>query len=161
LTSGGKTLDDFVRRFIGVQSGPPSVSPYTLADVLAALNETAPYDWKGFWDQRLQTTAPRAPLAGISASGWNLVYRAAPTPMQQAAEEARRHLDARFSIGMTVNDEGAIPDVIPDSPAARAGLGPGMHLVAVNGKRFSRDILREAIRSTRSKPIELIIENGD
>jgi predicted metalloprotease with PDZ domain len=161
LTSGAKTLDDFVRRFIGVQSGPPSVSPYTLTDVVAALNETAAYDWKGFWDQRLQTTAPRAPLAGISASGWNLVYRSSPNSMQLALEEARRLLDARFSIGLSVNDDGAIPDVISDSPAAKAGFGPGMRVVAVNGKRFSREILREAIQTARSKPIEMIVENGD
>ncbi|HEY6930205.1 MAG TPA: M61 family peptidase [Thermoanaerobaculia bacterium] len=161
LTSGGKSLDDFVRRFIGVQSGPPAVSPYTLTDVIAALNETAPYDWKGFWDHRLQTTAPRAPLAGISASGWNLVYRGTPSPMQQSLEEARRLLDARFSLGISANDDGLIPDVISDSPAAKAGLGPGMRVVAVNGKRYSREILREAIQATRSKPIELIVENGD
>jgi predicted metalloprotease with PDZ domain len=161
LTSGGRTLDDFVRRFIGVQAGPPSVSPYTLTDVIAALNETAPYDWKGFWDQRLQTAAPKAPLAGLSASGWNLVYRSSPNSMQLASEEARRHLDARFSIGLAVNDDGAIPDVISDSPAAKAGFGPGMHVVAVNGKRFSREILREAIQAARSNPIEMIVENGD
>ena len=53
--------------------------------------------------------------------------------------------------------------MIPGSPAANAGLAPGMRLVAVNGRKWSPDILRDAI--TRAKtgkdPIELLAENGD
>jgi len=38
-----------------------------------------------------------------------------------------------------------------------------MKLVAVNGRAWSRDVLREAIRATktRSQPLELLVENGD
>ena len=41
-TGGKRSLDDFVRRFHGGQSGPAAVKPYTFEDVLGALNEVAP-----------------------------------------------------------------------------------------------------------------------
>jgi predicted metalloprotease with PDZ domain len=48
-------------------------------------------------------------------------------------------------------------------PAALAGIGPGMRLVAVNGRRFSPEVLRDALKSakTGSAPIELLVENTD
>ena len=67
----------------------------------------------------------------------------------------------KVSIGIFVAEDGSIPDVVPDSPAARAGIGPGMRLAAVNGRRWSRDILREAIRGTGGKALELLVENGE
>ncbi len=53
--------------------------------------------------------------------------------------------------------------MIPGSPADRSGAAPGMKLVAVNGRRFSREVLRDAIRETktRSQPAELLLENGE
>jgi predicted metalloprotease with PDZ domain len=160
-TNNRKALDDFCRLFHGGASGEPKVAPYTFDDVMTALNQVLPYDWKGFWTERLQRIAPQAPLAGIAASGWRLVYRDSPSEIQRALEEGNRRLDARFSIGFPASDEGDIPDVVPDSPAAKAGIGPGMHIAAVNGKRFTKDRLREAISSSKSRPIELILVNGD
>jgi hypothetical protein len=37
-----------------------------------------------------------------------------------------------------------------------------MQLVAVNGRRWSRETLREGIRATKSgKPLALLVENGE
>ncbi len=69
--------------------------------------------------------------------------------------------DVRFAIGISLRDDGSIPDIVPGSPAAAAGLSPGMKLVAVNGRRWSAHILRDAIRKSKSRPIELLVENGD
>jgi len=53
--------------------------------------------------------------------------------------------------------------VWPGSPAAVAGIAPGMKLMAVNGRRWSPEVLREAIQAAKgtSKPIELLIENEE
>jgi predicted metalloprotease with PDZ domain len=53
--------------------------------------------------------------------------------------------------------------VIPGSPAANAGLAPGMRLVAVNGRKWNPDILRDAIARAKNgtEPIELLAQNGD
>ncbi len=62
--SGGKTsIDDFCHIFHGQPSTAPEVKPYTFDDVVSALNQVVPYDWRGFWTERLTNHGPRAPLA--------------------------------------------------------------------------------------------------
>jgi predicted metalloprotease with PDZ domain len=53
--------------------------------------------------------------------------------------------------------------VVPGSAAAQAGIAPGMKLLAVNGRRWTPDDLRAAIRQVKNggTPIELLIENED
>jgi predicted metalloprotease with PDZ domain len=80
--------------------------------------------------------------------------------MQRAAEDTHRITDVRYSIGITVREDGTIPDLLPGSPAAAAGLAPGMKLVAVNGRRWSPAILREAIKASKTSAIELLVESG-
>jgi hypothetical protein len=47
--------------------------------------------------------------------------------------------------------------------ADKAGVAPGMKLIAVNGRRYSPEVLMDALReSVNSKqPIELLLENDD
>ena len=46
-------------------------------------------------------------------------------------------------------------------PAAKAGIGPGMKVVTVNGQQYSGEMLREEIRNTKSRgPLELVVANG-
>ena len=47
--------------------------------------------------------------------------------------------------------------------AAKAGIGPGMKVVAVNGRRFTPDVLRDAIRAAKnsSVTVDLLVENAD
>ena len=73
-TQGKKSIDDFCHLFHGGPSGTPELKTYTFDDVVNALNQIAPYDWKGFWTERLQNHGPGAPLTGIERSGWKLVY---------------------------------------------------------------------------------------
>ena len=56
-----------------------------------------------------------------------------------------------------------ISDVIPDSPAARAGVTAGARIIAVNGRRYSSDALSDFVKAsaTSTAPIELILERGD
>jgi hypothetical protein len=48
-------------------------------------------------------------------------------------------------------------------PAALSGIGPGMKLAAVNGRKYTPEILREALRAGKgsSAPLELLVENTD
>jgi predicted metalloprotease with PDZ domain len=123
----------------------------------------APYDWRGFWRSRVEATTTGAPLSGITGSGWKLAYGDSMPAMLRSQEAVGKTVDVRFSIGLTVAEAGRINDVIPGSPADRAGVAPGASLVAVNGRRFSREVLREAIRDARggSRPAELLVENGE
>lgn len=159
---GQRSLDDFCRRFHGGESGPPGVVPYQFSDLVDALRETVAYDWESFFTERLGSTGAHAPLGGIENSGWQLVYDGQLPALQKLGETANKLTDLTFSLGFQVKEDGNIIDVIPESPAARAGIGPGMNLLAVNNRRWSREILREALKEavTTRQPISLLLENA-
>lgn len=163
LSSGGqRSLDDFCQRFHGGASGPPAVVPYTLDDVVAALNDVAPHDWRGFLAQRVEKVQERAPLGGIEACGWRLTYADSASEVWRASEKNEKEMDLRCSIGLLLGEDGAIKDVVPGMAAAKAGVGPGMKLVAVNERRFSPDLLREAVKGTKAGgALDLLVDNGE
>ncbi|MDC3956841.1 M61 family metallopeptidase [Polyangium jinanense] len=165
-TQGRRSLDDFIRLFYGGSSGAPEMKPYTFDDLVAALNDVAPYDWKGFFDARLNSTEPHAPLGGIESSGWKLTYTDKPNELTESLyREYRRLADFSYSIGLMVrtrSEDGRIVDAINGMPAERAGLAPGMKLIAVNGRQWSAEELRNALRTAKRtrQPIELLVENA-
>ena len=163
LTNGKKCLDDFCKGFHGGKSGGPELKPYTFEDVVTSLNEIAPFDWKSFFLKRLQSTEPRAPLGGIERGGWKLVYRDTLNAVQKSAETVRKTVDLRYSLGILLGEDGTMKDVIPGLPAAKAGLAPGMKLIAVNERQFTKEILRDALRlgTQNSRPLEFLVENGE
>jgi predicted metalloprotease with PDZ domain len=162
-TGGAKSLDDFCRKFHGGESGPPKVVPYTEDDVVAALNEVAPNDWREFFRARVYEAAPRAPLGGIEGSGWRLTYTNTVSPLLKSRESQNKYTDLRYSLGFIVKEEGGISDVIAASPADQAGVGTGMKLLGVNGRHWTPEILREAVKaaSTDAAPVELLLENEE
>jgi len=162
-TNGQKSLNDFCRLFEGGQSGPPVVVSYKFEDVVAALNQIVPYNWAGLLRDRLDSKSPRAPLGGIDNAGWKLMYDDKKNKTMDAREKASGALDLSFSLGIIVNKEGAVVDAIPGSPAYAAGIGPGMRLIAVNGRAWSKDVAREALKAAMhsQQPIELLAENGE
>jgi predicted metalloprotease with PDZ domain len=162
-TGGVKSLNDFSRLFHGGANTPPKVVKYTFDDVVSALNRVTPHDWRKFLRDRLDTYGPGAPLGGVINSGWKLVYTEEPSEFTKATEKTRDAVDARFSVGLALDDKGAIRDVVWNSPAWNAHIAPGTTLVAVNGRRFTPDILREALKAGKDKgpKLELLILSGD
>ncbi len=162
-TEGRRSLDDFCKKFLGGENGPPQVIPYSYEDVVSTLNEIAPHDWREFFQTRVYDPNPRAPLGGIEGSGWKLVYNDSLPEMLKIAETAKKFTDLSFSLGLKIKEDGAILDVIPGSPADEAGVGVAMKLVAVNGRRWKPELVRTAIKAakTDAAPIELLVENQD
>ncbi len=158
-TNNRASLDDFLRRFHGGTTGKVEVKPYTYEELIATLNAVAPYDWRKHFDERLGSLDPRAPSAGITNSGWKLVFNETPNEVIKSYEERGRGKDLTFSLGITLQEDGTIRDVILGLPAANAGIGPRMKVIAVNGRRYSREGLEAALRA--KEPIEMIIENND
>ncbi|HEY2232429.1 MAG TPA: M61 family peptidase [Candidatus Angelobacter sp.] len=162
-TKGQKSMTDFCHIFHGGGNTPPKVITYTFDDVVKTLNEVTPYDWAKFLRDRLDTYGPGAPLGGIINGGWKLVYDDKPSEFTKAIEKTRNAVDARFSIGLSLDDKGGIHDVIVDSAAWKAGIAPGTTLVAVNGRKFNPDILRDALKAGKGNGpnLELLVMNGD
>jgi len=161
-TQGQKSLNDFCRLFHGGESGPPKVVPYSFDDVVKALNQVAPYDWAGLLKTRVNSTDPHAPLGGIERGGWRLVYNDQPNLFIKTADKVRKSVDASYSLGFVVREDGTLSDVIYGSPAYAAGIGPEMKLVAINGRAWSKDVLQDTLRASKDskEPIDLLIENA-
>ncbi|HZS26354.1 MAG TPA: M61 family peptidase, partial [Candidatus Angelobacter sp.] len=162
-TNSQKSINDFCRIFHGGGNTPPMVKPYTFDDVVNTLNQVTPYDWAKFLRDRLDSYGPGAPLGGITNGGWKLVYDDHPSEYTKAMEHVRKFVDARFSLGLSLDDKGGIHDVIMNSPAWKAGVAPGTTLVAVNGRKFDPDILRDALKASQGNGpnLELLVMNGD
>jgi predicted metalloprotease with PDZ domain len=73
----------------------------------------------------------------------------------------RESFDFWYSLGLHVGKTGTVSDVLKDGIADKAGFGPGMMIVAVNGRAFSPDVLKAAVRDGKGSgpAVELIVEN--
>ena len=156
-------MNDFCRLFHGGTGGEPALKTYNFEDVVATLNSIAPYDWTKFLRTRLDSVSPHAPLGGIENGGWKLVYNEMPNRLIDNKEDAKRLLDETFSIGMVIDSDGSVRDVLYGGPAFNAGVGPLMRVTAVNGQQFSPDVLDDAIQKSTSShdPLFLLMANGN
>lgn len=165
LTRGRRSLDDFARSFFGVQDGELGPVAYTLEDVVRELNGVVASDWATFLRERVHGHGPGAPLGGFERGGWQLTYADAPTRTGSAVEQSAKQSSFTFSLGLTVaNADGRIKDVVWGSPAFKAGLAPGMTLLAVNGRAWSESVLKEAITAAKSPStatIDLLVRSFD
>jgi len=163
-SGGAKSLDDFCRLFYGPPSSGPKVIPYDFEAVITALNTVLPYDWRGYWTERLDRIKSGAPLEGLAASGWRVVYSSESTSAQKGYEALYKEADLRYSLGFTLLDDGnVISNLIPDSPADQAGVAPGGKLVAVDGRKYSKEVLGDALKAggAESRTIALLVEKDN
>jgi predicted metalloprotease with PDZ domain len=163
-TQGRASLDDFMRRFYAGESGAPQVKPYVEDDVYAALSAIAPNDWRAFIRRHLDPTGTDALFGGLEHSGWKLAYTAEKNEWVEYWQKRKKTIERQWSIGLRVGEDDArILDVVEERPAAQAGAGPGMTLVAVNGRRFSAEVLDAAIYEAQQshRPIELLVSSDD
>jgi predicted metalloprotease with PDZ domain len=163
LSKGAKSVNDFCRTFHGGQGGAPALKTYTFDDVVAGLNSVQPYDWAGFLNKRVESTAVHAPLGGIENAGWKLTFNSSRSGMWRNREEDSKNVNMTYSIGLKVSEEGNISDVAVGGPAQKAGVSPSTKLMAVNGRQYYPVVLREAVQAamTKTEPIELLVKNGE
>ncbi|WP_235205388.1 M61 family metallopeptidase [Oleiagrimonas soli] len=159
LTRNKRNLNNFARDFFGVDPGAWDINTYTFDDIVSALNKVAPYDWKSFLDKRL--TGHVNLSEAFEAEGWKLVYTHEPSDAVKALESHYHMADLTYSLGIYVNSKGEMRDVLWDGPAFNAGLSPAMTIVAVDGKDFSIDALKHAIKQAADSkaPIKLLVKN--
>jgi predicted metalloprotease with PDZ domain len=108
-------------------------------------------------------------LEGITRGGYELSYTETPSEYFKDTEKVRKNQNFMFSIGLQVDASehrrGEIQDVLWGSPAFKAGVGPGMKLVAVNGRAYDadKDVLKDAITQAKSgkSPIKLLVREQD
>ena len=166
-SAGRASLDDFVKRFYAGAGGAPALKPYVEADVYATLAAIAPGDWRALIRRHLDTTGTQALLAGLQSAGWQLSYSPERNSYIETRQKRRKTVERQWSIGLRINDKGddkgTIIDTVEDRAAAQAGAGPGMKIIAVNGRKYSVEVLDAAIAAAHEtrKPIELLVESAD
>lgn len=159
---GSKSLDDFLKNFLGQRDTDPIVAPYTRADVEESLNAVWPYDWHDFIEKYVYKVNDKAPTDGLEASGWRLVYNATPNgPPWFSSLPGAPQVFEEDSIGIVLQKGGKIFDVVPGSSAYLAGLGPQMTILAVDGHAYSDDALRESIAHPSDGKISMVVQNFD
>ena len=164
LSEGKKSLDDFAKLFYGVHNGSFVTDTYTLEDIVAALNQVQPYDWKTFLQTRVYELHPEVPENGFTQGGYKLVYNDTIPPWERHGMENPRYgTSFATSLGFNIMGDGTLGGVNWDSVGFKAGLVPGLQLLAVNGEVYSVDKLRDAIRKAEkgSDPITLLVKQRD
>jgi predicted metalloprotease with PDZ domain len=159
---GQKSLEDFCRLFYGGPNNGPELKPYTFQELVGSLSQVVPYDWASFFQERLTSTLPEAPVGGIQAAGWKVEYSEKP-PEDAGRGPFREGGSAAYSIGLRLGNDGAVQESIVGGRAYKAGITSGMRVVAVNDRAFTPDLLRDALKASKdgSQPIRLLVLDDD
>jgi len=160
LTGGRKNMQDFAAVFFGAGDNARTISTYTFADVCKTLNKIAPYDWAGYFNQRLNAHDDTHLLDGLRRSGYRLVYSDQPTGYFTQYEQDLGGIDLSASVGLVIGKKGAVKSVAWEGPAFKAGISLGARLTAIDGQTYSDEALKQAIRNAAAskRAIELTIE---
>ena len=103
----------------------------------------------------------KPPIDGLEAAGWRMVYNDTPNNEYFFSAIVPVSISAQDSIGITVQKDASIFDVLPGSPAYDAGLGPHMTILAVDGHIYSPEALNESIAHPKDGKITLVVRNFD
>jgi predicted metalloprotease with PDZ domain len=147
ISGDKKSLFDFIRRFHGGADRGPELKPYTLNEVVSTLNDIAKYDWATFFKERVYQVQPELTDQGFTLGGWKLIYNGIPNEVEALNSDKEPMVSLIGSIGIEVR-EGVIEDVNPGSAADKAGLVPGTKILAVNGRRYTPELLTDAVRTS-------------
>lgn len=153
LSRERRSLDDFARRLFA--SGTPPTYDFTA--VVAALEAVQPGGWADFLRARLDHVGAAPPRAALARSGWQLASGAEAGPRASDLRDLGHGLDLTPTLGFSVRGDGRVRDVLWQGAAARAGLVPGLELVAVGGFEFSLARLEDA---AAAGPVELLVRGG-
>ena len=163
-TRGEKSLDDFCHRFFAVpENSRQPIKPFALEEIVSILNQIVAFDWQGLIDRRIMKPQASLSLEPLDRVGYEFTYVDDAPESVKLREKERKYISAEYSLGLTVDKEkNQVRSVKPDSPADKAGLTAGMEFVAVNGRRFTEDRFREALKATKeNRSIEFVVYQSD
>ena len=161
LTGDRRSLDDFARRFFGVENGRTATNTYEFEDVVAVLDGIVSHDWAGLLNDRLESRWVGAPLEGLERGGYRLVYRKTPSEFALATDAVNGLADLSFSIGVTAATDGTLQEVVWEGPAYDCGLVAGSKILGVNGRAFDLEGLRQAVTDAETTGrIDLLVQRG-
>lgn len=160
-SGNARSLQDFARSFFGGREGDWGVVTYELPDVIAALNAVQPYDWQGFFQTRVFEVMPEVGKQGFALGGYELVYGPEPSNFIRSGEVASGTTDLSHSVGLIVEKDGKIAQVMWGSPAFEAGMTVGDQITGVAGRDYSGEALKAAVAATTTTgTVQLLVKRG-
>jgi predicted metalloprotease with PDZ domain len=163
LSSGKRSLDDFCKSFFGTGDRDAHSISFEKRDMVSALTELADFAWDSLFTERISRTGERLDESPLAAAGYKFAYT---TEKPKALSDTESRRECRYfyeSVGFAVADEdNRILQVVPGSPADKAGLYTRMNILGVNAKTFSIDRLEKAIRdAVKTGEITLLVQRGE
>jgi predicted metalloprotease with PDZ domain len=157
-SKGARSLDTFAAEFYGPPDGDITVKPYSYDELVSALNHVVANDWNTLLQADVKATRPAPVSSGLAAAGWTVTYNDEPNQAMEDEEAVSAQIDLSTSIGLVVDQDGTVADIVPESAAAIAGLSPSIKLMGVNNRVYSGELLRQAIVNAESigQPIKLL-----
>ena len=162
-THGKKSLDDFCRKFLGASPTTTKVVPFELAEIVKDLRELTEFDWESFLLKRVAQPLDELPLEVVSRCGYKVQY-ATRIPLEQMSRQNRGPggVSALDSIGMSFSADGTVTEITAGGLGDRAGFAPGLKIIGVNNKTFSRQRLLDALdQSVKNHKIEFLLVEGE
>jgi len=162
-SKGTKSLDDFCRKFLGSGSSTAKVLPYELPEIVNTLHDLADFDWQSFLEKRVSRPLDALPLEVVGRCGYRIEYtNRAPGEQVSRQNRGAGGVAAQDSIGLTFSGDGTVTDIVPGMAGDKAGFGPGMKVIGVNNKTFSRQRMLDALaESVTSHKIEFLLVEGE
>jgi predicted metalloprotease with PDZ domain len=165
-SQGKRSLDDFCKQFLGSRPEKGKVVPYDQVELVKLLKGLADHDWEAFFARRVTATQETLPLDVLGRCGYRLRYADKPSGFLEKLEAGKGKRDgsvgARDSLGLTFAEDGKVLNVHPGMPGAKAGLVVGMQVLGVNGRKFSRQRLLDALADSPTlHKVELLLLEGD
>jgi predicted metalloprotease with PDZ domain len=161
-TKGAKSLDDFCHLFFRYDPTGPNPRGYNREELVAILNSLAVHDWSGLIHRRIESAQPTFDSEVASRLGYRFALQKDPPVVPRGLFRGSSGIDALDSLGVSFSDDGVIRELMLDSPADVARLAPGMKVISIGSKVFSRSELDQALENAQmGGEIELNTVDGD
>ncbi|MCG8651244.1 MAG: hypothetical protein MI861_15505, partial [Pirellulales bacterium] len=162
MSDGAKSLDDFCQSFLGSEATSAHPSAFTREDIVEGLNSIVPWDWDGLIRRRVESFQEQFDPAVAGLLGYQ--FKLSPNAPNISSLTFRHPagVDALDSLGILLQSDGKVQNLLLGSPADKARLSPSLQIMGVNGRKWSGARLLEAIAEGQDQhPIELLIADGD
>jgi len=161
-SDGRHGFDDFSKKFFGRKEEGVRVLPFTTDEIYEILNSLWEHDWEEFFEKRIEERFEELPLEVIGLCGYQFQYSPEPSEYLKEHQEDRKYVTALDSLGLNFNEKGSVTKVVPDMPGEKAGIAPGMKVQGINGRKFSRERVTDALaESITRRNIEFLVLEGD
>jgi len=163
MSSGKVSFDDFSRAFFSTGDRTAHSLPFEKSEIISILNGLATYNWDSLMTVRMAGVSEKLDETPLHVAGYRFGYTfEKPKALSdQESIDKKRFYDASLGFRL-LDDKATVEQIVPGSPADKAGLVTGMSILGVNGKSYSVERLEKAVRDAiTSGQIKLLVQHGE